>query len=95
MADLPRLRWFGSREEYDAAVLPGQAIRRAHERLLAQEPERAGWCLACSHETTFTVPSGGFFAEQPDLREGWRCARCSTTNRHRVLLHAVRETLEG
>lgn len=93
MPDTPAISWFSSQAAYDAAVLPGLELRRERERAIARQPEADGYCLVCRAPARFAVPSGSFFADQPDLREGWRCLACQCTNRQRLLLHAVREVL--
>lgn len=85
--------WFSTRAQYDSAVRPGLTSRRVAERALAASPTRPGRCLACDRDVVFVVPSGSWFADQPDLREGWRCPECGCNNRQRLLLHGARELL--
>lgn len=83
------LRWFDNQRDFLSAVRLFDDYRQAVEAWIAARDTIAAWCDACERVTELLVACGGHYGEQPNLREGLRCAGCGLSNRNRLLYHAI------
>lgn len=90
-AEVPAIRWFGTREDYRGYVEPHHAERRARDFEVGRRETWRGLCTYCRSSRDFTVSAGVWLGENVNMREGLVCPVCGLSNRLRLLFKAIEE----
>jgi len=87
------IRWFSDYGLYARTVERIKPNAHVIEAVLEKHETVYGFCTNCAKMADFQVSVDAWLGTHPNLREGMRCKRCGMTNRSRILLDAVLESI--